>query len=180
MIAVLSSLALFASGFVVGPVVADSVWHQGFQRASAESTCQAPDDETPWQESFSGQREWTPSWAKWANDGQGGWVCQRFIIWAKSAAPEEQPEPNFYSCAQWNGPPDPLAYVEFDGVYVLPAGSPIYSDSDCSNPLGFATVANGAVYASLLSEANTLCMTINASYRATKFTGIGTNVWLCA
>lgn len=27
---------------------------------------------------------WSPSWALWMNSGQGGWVCNREIVWDSS------------------------------------------------------------------------------------------------
>jgi hypothetical protein len=64
--------------------VADSVWVQSYQRASASEACVAQPGETPWQESWGTNPGWAPSWEQWANAGRGGWVCSRNIMWAKT------------------------------------------------------------------------------------------------
>ena len=67
------------------------IWYQAFERPSAEAACVAPADETPWQDSYLGQKTWTPSWAQWANGGKGGPVCERWIQWTTQVTTTEMP-----------------------------------------------------------------------------------------
>jgi hypothetical protein len=60
------------------------VWDQSYQRGSASEACVAQAGETPWQDSWGTNPGWSPSWEQWANEGQGGWVCDRSITWART------------------------------------------------------------------------------------------------
>ena len=84
-LAALSALAAVAA-MLLGANVAsgDEVWNQSYQRASQSEECVAQPGETPWQTSWGTDSSWKPSWAKWANEGQGGWVCDRSITWART------------------------------------------------------------------------------------------------
>jgi hypothetical protein len=86
-LAALSALAAVAA-MLFGANVAsgDEVWYQSYQRGSASEACVAQVGETPWQDSWGTNPGWSPSWAKWANEGQGGWVCDRSIAWAQTPA----------------------------------------------------------------------------------------------
>ena len=87
-LAALSALAAVAA-MLLGANVAsgDEVWNQSYQRASQSEECVAQPGETPWQDSWGTNPGWSPSWAKWANNGQGGWVCSRSITWAQTPVP---------------------------------------------------------------------------------------------
>ncbi len=65
--------------------LAVGTWWQSYERHTSSEACSAPTWQTAWQDSFSGQREWTPSWAMWPNSGRGGWVCNRVIVWTNGA-----------------------------------------------------------------------------------------------
>ena len=44
-------------------------WHQSYARANAEAMCIVG---------------WSPSYAMWPNDGKGGWVCNRTLLYNNS------------------------------------------------------------------------------------------------
>lgn len=69
-------------------VKADSVWVQSYERSSQTQECVAQSWETPWQASWGSDSSWTPSWERWANNGNGGWTCTRSITWERSEAPQ--------------------------------------------------------------------------------------------
>lgn len=126
------------------------VWHQAFERSGPDEACKAPPDETPWQESFRGQQEWTPSWAQWPNDGQGGWVCQRTIKWAK---PSGSPFPAAGCLLVYASP---NRYANFQGGYSLPGSAQFYSDPACTTLEG-SGLGDPVVYAPPGFDANALC-----------------------
>ena len=84
--------------------------------------------QTPWQDTFTGQEDWTPSWAQWANGGRGGWVCQRWIGWAASG-----PSHPSAGCVLVDREP---TYVDFGGGWSLAypgwPGVPGHSDAACT------------------------------------------------
>jgi hypothetical protein len=86
-LAAMSALAAVAA-MLLGANVAsgDEVWHQSYQRVSQSEECVAQPGETPWQDSWGTNPGWSPSWEQWANNGQGGWVCNRSITWARDSA----------------------------------------------------------------------------------------------
>ena len=84
-LAALSALAAVAATLLGANVASgDEVWHQSYPRGSASEACVAQAGETPWQTSWGTDSSWKPSWALWANEGQGGWVCDRSITWART------------------------------------------------------------------------------------------------
>ena len=80
------SVLLMIAATLFGANVAsgDEVWYQSYQRASQSEECVAQPGETPWQDSWGTNPGWSPSWEQWANNGQGGWVCDRSITWART------------------------------------------------------------------------------------------------
>jgi Protein of unknown function (DUF1566) len=84
-LATVSALVLL-TGMLLGSrvAVADSMWSQSYQRASASDACVAQSGETPWQASWGTDSSWKAGWEQWANAGKGGWVCSRSITWAKT------------------------------------------------------------------------------------------------
>ena len=80
------SVLLMIAATLFGANVAsgDEVWDQSYQRGSASEACVAQAGETPWQDSWGTNPGWSPSWEQWANEGQGGWVCDRSITWART------------------------------------------------------------------------------------------------
>ena len=123
---VVSAIAVCAVLVALSPSVSaeSGVWHQAFERTSEDAACLPPSNETAWQDSFRGQREWTPSWAQWANGGQGGWVCQRSIVWANTANPLS------VGCVLGTVDSPPF-YWNFRGGFSLPVLTEAYSDPDC-------------------------------------------------
>ena len=166
--AAVAALLMVSAGAVatMAPVSADEVWVQGFQRSGPDAVCQAPADETPWQESFRGQRQWTPSWARWANGGQGGWVCQREVVWATS----DSAEPGL--CVYL----DKSNWALFGPSRVLPIGSPVYSDPDCTTTSG-NSLEVAFVYAADGSQATELCRTLYDDPLVDEFIPM---LWFCA
>jgi hypothetical protein len=147
MAAAAAVLLLSAGALVVtGPAAADEVWVQGFQRSGPAAVCTAPADETPWQDSFGGQREWTPSWAQWANSGQGGWVCQREIRWARSAS-----SPGICALV------DKSDWALFGPDRIFPAGTDFFTDSSCTSQSPGSASVLPFVYAATRGEADVLC-----------------------
>ena len=80
------SVLLMIAATLFGANVAsgDEVWNQSYPRGSQSEECVAQPGETPWQTSWGTDSSWKPSWALWANEGQGGWVCDRSITWART------------------------------------------------------------------------------------------------
>lgn len=164
-----AALVLAGAGLVAAaaPAAADQVWYQGFERASADAPCAAPADETPWQDSFSGQREWTPSWAQWARGGEGGFVCERYIVWAKSGSTF----PSAF-CVQGS----PIEWVDFRGGWSLPVGSAVYDNADCATGLeGFS--GYDIVYAPAGWDPSTLCLMAFGTDE--DLLSFGYDVWAC-
>jgi len=129
----------------------------------------APTWESPWQDSYTGQREWTPSWAQWPNGGTGGWVCNRNIVWAQVVV----------SNCQFVGTlADVDYYAQFGGGWSAPAGSPQHTDPSCSVPDG--TLGQFFVLASSQTQANARCTATDPNYidgNAARLSG--TDVWIC-
>jgi hypothetical protein len=173
-------------GLVIGlgvlaapPASADSVWYQAFERSSQDAPCVPPADESPWQDSFTGQREWAPSWAQWANDGHGGWVCQRYVVWAQDTPPA--------GCVlaqdNWLAIPgfDPrYFYLLFGSPPVLPAGTYAYADGFCSVPSLFYARYD-SVIATNEADAQALCDATLAGSVATNASAFGGDprLWTC-
>jgi hypothetical protein len=72
--------------FVAQGAQADSVQVQSYQRAVESEACTAQVGETPWESAWGVDASWSPSWSQWANNGQGGWTCNRSIVWERSPA----------------------------------------------------------------------------------------------
>ena len=146
---------------------ADSVWYQAYERTSQDATCTAPAGETPWQSTFSGQQEWTPSWQQWANGGKGGWVCQREIVWAKSE-PEgggDAPASGLFSgCV----PSEDEEYVKVvDGFAEGPSPDESYLyEQGCLSPVGGEPWPNAIVYAADAETAELMCNMRSPGYYA--------------
>ncbi len=153
---------------------ADQVWHQAFVRSSADAPCPAPAGETAWEDGFTGQREWTPSWALWPNDGKGGWVCERTIIWAHDGGSDGSPATPSIGCQQFG----PGFYVLFGAVPAVPSGTLNYENAACTTP----GITNGypLVYApDGIDQAEELCGEY-APYWTTTLEHYASNpVWGC-
>ena len=81
----MAAIAVLATMFIGAQTAsADMVQHQSYQRASQAEVCAPQVWETPWQADWGTDSSWKPSWEFWANKGEGGWVCSRSIVWAKS------------------------------------------------------------------------------------------------
>lgn len=84
--------ALLAGGFVAAigvPAAADSIQVQSYQRTNGDEQCAPQEGETPWQANWGSDSSWHPSWEQWANEGRGGPVCTRVIVWARTPVPAE-------------------------------------------------------------------------------------------
>lgn len=165
-LAVVTTVGLGLAG--MNPVNAETgVWHQAFERASEEGACESPSGETPWQGSFTGQREWAPSWAQWPNDGAGGWVCERYINWANTAS-----YPSAGCIVAVTVPLLGDYYADFQGGFAWPAGRNLYSDSDCQSVSG-ALFTVPIVYAPAGFDPNVLCrQAFGTSVETTSGTGV--------
>jgi len=84
----LAIIFMSITAFLLGAnsVQADSVWHQSYERSIQTQECVAQSWETPWQDSWGTNPGWSPSWEQWANNGEGGWTCNRSITWARDSA----------------------------------------------------------------------------------------------
>lgn len=141
-----------AAGLVMAgasPASADQVWNQSVGRASADAPCPT---NTP-AETAAGWSKWAPSYAKWANDGKGGFVCDRSITWAKDSPPPSS-TPAAKLCVQGNSG----QYLDFTtSSAIAPFALFAYADETCS---GSPFEANyfWTVYAPTGGvEAQTLC-----------------------
>lgn len=149
-IAAIGLAMAITAAFLAAPAHSETgVWNQAFERSGPDEACEAPPDETPWQDSFRGQQEWTPSWARWANDGQGGWVCQRTIVWASPTGPQ------FPAAGCLLVFDNPNEYANFQGGYSLTGLANLYTDSSCTNSGG--SMGGPVVYAPPGFDANALC-----------------------
>ena len=83
------SVLLMIAGTLFGANVASGgeVWNQSYPRGSQSDECVAQPGETPWPASWGTNPGWSPSWAQYAIEGQGGWVCNRSITWAQTPVP---------------------------------------------------------------------------------------------
>jgi len=88
-LALLPMFSTFAPGGQVAgfttasPAAANKVWYQSVGRASATAAC----EKSTTTELAAGWTQWAPSWAKWVNGGNGGFVCDRQITWAYDTPP---------------------------------------------------------------------------------------------
>lgn len=151
-ITVLAATALIAAGVLMAAPAASAdtsiTWYQSVGRPSADAACPA----TPAEDVAEGWTEWAPSWEEWANDGAGGPVCTRSIVWAyQSDAGSGTALPSANCILTYTA-----YYADFDGNYYLPPGSTTYSDSGCVTVGGI--LGYGYVYApDGADQAATLC-----------------------
>lgn len=139
--AVLISAPLALAG--ASSASADEVWFQSIGRASADAKCapsSAEDLEAGW-------TEWAPSWAEWANNGSGGWTCDRQITWALSGGWSPV-------CASYLSGVESILFT--DGP-AWPTGSLKYSGADCSVPASSPTNVNGVYAPEGQAQAEALC-----------------------
>jgi hypothetical protein len=151
-----SSMAalVLVSGTLVagaGSASANQVWYQSVGKASAEAPCPT----STGTELAAGWTQWSSSWAMWANQGRGGFVCDREITWAYS---ETTPTPSGPGCVPFQlAVGDFLAtYLQFGSSNVIPVVSAKYlRTADCSGVA--TTIAAYLVFALTRSEAIVLC-----------------------
>lgn len=102
-LALLPMLATFApdgqvAGFTTAaPAAANKVWYQSVGRASSDAPC----EESSTEDLATGWTQWAPSWAQWANDSVGGFVCNRRDTWAFDSVPPS--DSGSVSCAAPSG-----------------------------------------------------------------------------
>lgn len=169
----IGALVLVAASPV--PASADSAWVQEYERPTQESRCGAPADETPFQSTYSGHREWTPSWSFWANGGRGGWVCTRTIVWARSTSTAPSPAPWVTArCTLFNGMGQ---YVNYLGGWSLAAGAPIYSDANCI--VGAGVTGPNVVFAANVTEADAKCAAVWPGTRSSNPGGLVAGNYSC-
>ena len=181
-LAALSALAAVAATLLGANVASgDEVWHQSYQRGSASEACVAQAGETPWQDSWGTNPGWSPSWAKWANKGQGGWVCSRSITWARDSAAQ------VYSVGD-TGPGGGLVFLISGGLtYEMAPKTWSGSSSDDTPSLAWCsdttTSIAGAVGTAVgTGSANTTAMlalpcTSGAAFSADAYAGGGLTDW---
>ena len=155
----LASVAVLAGAALSGasPASADEIWHQGIERAGERAACPKSSGD----ELASGWSEWAPSWAEWANNGKGGFVCERANVWARSGGGDvtlapvapRSGYPSGVGCVDANLGED---FVNFLGGFYLPAGATIWKNNSCTTPRG-ATYSNPRVYAPAGFDASALC-----------------------
>ena len=134
-----------------GSASANKVWYQSVGKASAEAPCPTSSGS----ELAAGWTQWSSSWAMWANEGRGGFVCNREITWAYSETPLTPSGPGcVLLLAASGGAPD--IYLQFGSSNVIPNGAEsLFPTVDCS---GVAFAAPGKfVFALSGSEAIVLC-----------------------
>lgn len=149
--ALAAALAVTAGAMLesASPAAADEVWHQSVGRASAEAPCPASTEA----EIGLGWSDWGPSWARWANGGSGGWVCDRSNAWAQGS-----PTPTS-TCVQVSA----TYWVDFgDGVFLDQRTLTVYVESSCAGSgdgsVGFEfsfVLAADQHQASIVCDANT-------------------------
>jgi len=170
-LAIVASGLMVAGGlsFVAAPAAsANQTWVQSFQRSGPDAPCTAPAGlDIVWQEGWTGSPNWTPSWEQWPNNEQGGWTCTRSITWAKDG------QPPFPSGACIQGSPD--EWVQFNGGWSLPVGSPDYDDAACTT--ASTTIIYDIVYAPSGWDAAALC--VQAFGTAQDFGNFGYPVYTC-
>ncbi len=66
------------------PALADEIQIQAYQRSGATAPCDSPPTSLQeWRAAWANAADplsgpsWHPSWAQWANGGQGGYICTR-------------------------------------------------------------------------------------------------------
>lgn len=139
---------------------ADQVWVQAVGRASADAPCpksSAADDQAGW-------TTWAPSYGQWMNDGKGGWICERSIVWAKGS---ESRTPSV--CVRGNS----ATFWAFTGSS-LPPGTRSYTNDTCTNP-GIIATQTWAVHAASPTDAQAVCDTRSPGTVAT-YPGFGASV----
>lgn len=149
-----AAVVVIAGGSTVlaAPASADQVWHQSVGRSSATAECPT----TTESEAAIGWTPWTKSWAEWPNDGKGGYVCDRSIVWAKDTPP---PGATGAGCVLYDAEVVEFGggYLDFGGGNFLPSYTEEYGTADCSGePSGFFSGFNAA-YAGSVEEASAIC-----------------------
>lgn len=128
------AIGVFAIGgsLLAAPAAsADSVWFQSVARASATAPCPDASFGTPWQSNWNpAEQAWRPSWAQWANNGAGGYTCDRQITWATNGAPAY---PSAGCVAYTDGIGIGTKYLDFGGGWSL-GTAPRYDDAACTSP----------------------------------------------
>lgn len=163
----IASVALaVGGGLVAAPAAAaDQIWYQGVDRSAADAPCPTGTAE----EVAAGWTAWGPSWAQWANHGQGGYVCARSITWAYESSGSEWP-----GCQAFV--PDSV-YYDFHNAVGIPSGTPGYLDPHCT-VLGVDLLLNAKVYTTGGSErARELCRENGYPYDGAS--NFGTPVYGC-
>ena len=134
-----------------GSASANQVWYQSVGKASAETPC--PTSTGP--ELAAGWTQWSSSWAMWANQGRGGFVCNREITWAYSESPLTPSGPGCVLLLAASRDVPALS-LQFGSSNVIPYGAEsAFLTADCS---GVAIPSPGIIVFALSgSEAIVLC-----------------------
>ena len=157
-----------------GSASANQVWYQSVGKASAETPC--PTSTGP--ELAAGWTQWSSSWAMWANQGRGGFVCNREITWAYS---ETTPTLSFPGCVallpatgESTG-----AYLQFGNSTFIPAASPnrLFFNSECSG--GGSEAEAPFAYALSIETANALCAPFIAMPYTIEIVTADPNLYVC-
>lgn len=160
----LASVAVLAGAALSGasPASADEIWHQGIERAGERAACPKSSGD----ELASGWSEWAPSWAEWANNGKGGFVCTRDIVWAKSGGPGSNSPSSGgaralgdWDCVSLQQYPA-VHYADLNGSDVIPYLTQMYLRSDCTEPNGLFAWQGVYVPEGTETEAEALCIEV--------------------
>jgi hypothetical protein len=155
---------------------ANKVWYQSVGKASAEAPCPT----STGAELAAGWTQWSSSWAMWANQGRGGFVCNREITWAYSET-TPTPAPSFPGCVVLSPQVGETVgtYFQFGNSPYIPADSPnsVFFTPDCSGT-GVASTSPWA-YALNLEEAGALCAPLGAIAATDELATADPNLYAC-
>ena len=135
------------------PALADEIQIQAYQRSGATAPCDSPPTSLQeWRAAWANAADplsgpsWHPSWAQWANGGQGGYICTRSLTWAwsQSAGPAHFQQPGDVYVAETAG------YV----AVIDAAGTIVATITVGANPLGVAIAPSGTANAGDVYVAN--------------------------
>ena len=167
----MAAMVLMGSTLVAGAgsASANQVWYQSVDKASAEAPCPT----STGTELAVGWTQWSSSWAMWANQGRGGFVCNREITWAYS---ETTPTPAGPTCVLANTSPFNV-YVNFAGSNKLTSFQ-LYSDAGCNSTV-LTPFNYTVVYAPSNVAAKEVCGPSCPSVSTPIFAREGSNIWQC-
>ena len=163
-------LAVGGLALAVAPASADEVWHQSVGRSGPTAACPTTSEA----ELVQGWTQWTGSWAHWVNNGGGGYVCNRSLVWALSSGTDSAESAVGCVLAQDEPPTYPAISVDFAGS---DSSSTYYFGAGCTG-----TSLTGSTWAYASDEATAIA-SCGAGFVAAEARGRNhggdPNVWLC-